>query len=106
MSARFTPGPWRVADGPNDERRVGYLVVAACSKMHGGGPSIVTARPAYRSLEANNEARANAYLIAAAPALYAVLQSAAEEGEQYDGNDWASFSEEARAVLKQARSEL
>lgn len=73
MSTAFTPGPWRVANGINDERRVGYLVVAARSKMHGGGPAIVTARPAYRSVEANGEAEANARLIAAAPDLYAAL---------------------------------
>jgi hypothetical protein len=64
MSAKHTPGPWRVALPPNDRIQSRIIYSAAGSVAR-----------AYNNTKA---AQANARLIAAAPELLAALQEARE----------------------------
>lgn len=69
--SNHTKGPWRVADNP---RSAGYPIVAPQRKRSGGTNRICSVLPAGWSPEAYAEAKANAYLIAAAPELLEALR--------------------------------
>jgi hypothetical protein len=67
--ATFTPGPWEIQDaGPGTIRGLRFRVVTK--------DSIIA-----RTTDGWKEARANARLIAAAPAMYEVLQELADSME-------------------------
>lgn len=82
MGAQFTPGPWRVEDGTT-------LVWGACNSAdHYGMGYPVTSAMKYGSEFREDEAEANARLIAAAPELYEAAQLAVDYDKllrEYEG---------------------
>jgi hypothetical protein len=94
----FTPGPW-IVDGEHSYHVIAY--------PDGVATTVADSDPvAMRTVADDDEAIANARLIAAAPDLYEIVRRAAEDGERYDGNDWALFCDEAAAALAKARSSI
>lgn len=87
----FTPGPWE-ADG-NCVRNSGEQHRFTCGLT----------RTAWASQE---EMRANANLIAAAPDLYRVLANAVAQYDAIKGGPIIGALEAARAVLARARGEV
>lgn len=105
MDRKWTPGPWcvSVTDGP-DARNDGFDVLGSCiSGMTWINPD-----------DDENQAQANAYLIAAAPELYEALDKCREElmsayHNEFDGvwddSDFARLEAPYLAALAKARGE-
>lgn len=74
METKFTPGPWRLSDMQNGD-------VYGDVKLHGR-----TRFPLAELSITDEERRANAALIAAAPTLYAAVEGLLEGGECDCGN--------------------
>jgi hypothetical protein len=105
---QFTPGPWRYGD--EDERIVG----GECVDIHAGE----YCTPSYRSVASaespfidgefcplDEESRANARLIAAAPELYSTLEHIRELLVAYGPRYIEKATHLAEAVLAKARGE-
>ena len=65
MSARFTPGPWKVLNFERDE----------AFEIEGGGCTLALLHYDVGAWTARTESEANAHLIAAAPELYEALET-------------------------------
>lgn len=94
----FTPGPWTVY-AENDYDSLGRFEVIGADQR-----DLAMIRPSYRTVD---EQRANAHLIASAPALYAALKSLADlyaelrDAELIEDSDMTELKA-ARAALAQA----
>jgi len=93
----FTPGPWAVIEPVALDYRAPLIYgadkVSLVAIAEGGGPRRAITAP---------EARANAFLIAAAPDLYAALQAIASYAEAQPPNAFAQIDRLARAALAKA----
>ena len=89
MSAQYTPGPWQI------DWNIARL------DIHADGGRLITSlrRPGDEAREA--EARANARLIAAAPAMYTYIERRAASGDAE-----AAALLESEAVLPMARAAI
>ena len=76
----WTPGPWRALH-PRETLQAGFKIACEGKKQHGGGNAICTVRPANRSWEAEDEAEANARLIAASPTMAEYIKKQADKGD-------------------------
>ena len=100
MSAQHTPGPW-VVDGEDVIERTGFL--GGVYIAQNGNGRVAEAFCNCLVVE-DEECRANARLIAAAPELLAALEDAEsifgpEEGEEHKAPHWAK---RARAAIAKA----
>lgn len=106
MSGKWTPGPWRVEKDTT-------LVWGNCNPEDASswGMGFPVARSVTRSFTVwaqqpdDDEAVANAHLIAAAPDLYAALEAAVWRMRQYDYQAMQATLQEADAALAKARGE-
>ena len=111
---KFTPAPWVAKYEPHPhygdgviESKVGDIAIV-CGSNYGfspGGPN----RNWQGDFDDENEAEANAHLIAAAPELYAIVdrivnyRASENDGVPLDDND--RFFDDAMAALAKARGE-
>lgn len=98
MSAKHTPGPWRVGDA-------GATVFGP--KTDAPAPKTIAHVGKLLPLIVSEETHENARLIAAAPTLYNALESAAELLESLGeiNRDAAIGARDARAALAQAKEQ-
>jgi hypothetical protein len=96
----FTPGPWHaVNDGTDDEPMMSVKAARIAGRPPRHEVAIVATGDSPQEMET-----ANAYLIAAAPDLYAALVALVAKEESFG---WASsLLDKANAALRKARGEL
>jgi len=84
---KFTPGPWYVHDGtrPREykEGHTGTFDILNTECYQVGGKVMADVKPYGGNFPEREEAKANAYLIAAAPDLFEALQEWCADYEQY-----------------------
>lgn len=108
MSAetKFTPGPWEVKQGddPRDfivAERSGNTVAEPNCELFNDWPEL---DPSVRHIGVD-EAKANAYLIAAAPNLYSALEKLIEKADSFTQDavaDRIRFQRDAAHVIRNA----
>ena len=99
-SAQFTPGPWTVQDSTDNDDDTTLTIYASKDEA-----SIAIMDAFENGCECFSEIRANAALIAAAPALYEALReivAAVGSGEVIDYSSAGDWYTDACAVLAQA----
>lgn len=91
---KFTPGPWHI------EVKNAYAVESSGRKTHPTASRICSTRPYPYTPEAREEARANARLIAEAPAMYALLERIVKSLDDGPIDYTCGHYDEARTILQ------
>ena len=95
--AQFTPGPWQVNDSTENDDDTTLTIFAPADEVE-----IATMSAYENGCECFSEIRENAHLIAAAPAMYTLLQDATLQLARLTGSNLETYARTFSVLAKKA----